>query len=258
MNEREDFEQLLQSDPVYKDRYWRDFYARFAESAPAFFNLGYCDDDGGSHCEALYAHMGRQIRPGDSVLELGCGGGGGAHLLAQRHPAASFVATDRCRAFLTRAKRSLRCDNLVYRVARAELLHFNQVFDVVLSIESSHCYARPDLFAGGVARALKPGGLFAWCDLRDSNVRVDEVNNLFTEAGLLRCWESDITDRVARAVDEASDERCQIIDQCFSSEADRQLVRKLWAVRGTPLHEALQERSVLYLEGRWRRPMASS
>lgn len=38
-------------------------------------------------------------------------------------------------------------------------------YDMVVNVESSHFYADPKKFVQEVARVLKPGGYFCWCDI---------------------------------------------------------------------------------------------
>ena len=70
-----------------------------------------------------------------------------------------------------------------FEVGDSESIPFeDEKFDVVLNVESSHCYGDMDQFMSEVTRVLKPGGHFLWCDLRPGNSR-EKTNTHFANSG---------------------------------------------------------------------------
>lgn len=111
--------------------------------------------------EAKLARMRQLLKPGQRVLELGCGSGGTARALA---PCVSqIVATDISTAMIAIAKKRQRDEgisNVSFRCARADEEHTGGPFDVVCAFSLLHLV--PDLEASleRIRAALKPGGLF--------------------------------------------------------------------------------------------------
>ena len=164
------------------------FYNELAEYLPSprliFLNYGIAEPD-----ESCYAW----IRPGDrihkyhlslvrrvldgvglegkSILEIGSGRGGNCYYLDRYTRARQIYGLDLCEAnvrFCLRAYpgtrvRFLRGDSQDLPLADASL-------DVVLNLESSHCYADFGRFLAEVWRVLKPGGVFAYADFWYLNI----------------------------------------------------------------------------------------
>jgi trans-aconitate methyltransferase len=93
-------------------------------------------------------------RPGERILDLGCGDGA----LTERLVAAgaSVVAVDASADMVAAA----RARGLDARVVNGEELAFRAEFDAVFSNAALHWMRRPDRVIAGVAGALKPGGRF--------------------------------------------------------------------------------------------------
>lgn len=96
-----------------------------------------------------------QPRPGERLLDLGCGNGTlTAELLRAGH---TVVGVDASAAQVA-AARALGVDA---RVVDGHALDFGPEFDAVLSNAALHWMREPDKVIDGVWRALKPGGRFA-------------------------------------------------------------------------------------------------
>lgn len=93
-------------------------------------------------------------RPGERILDLGCGDGALTQKLAAR--GAAVVAVDRSPEQVTAA----RARGLDARVADGAQLEFRSEFDAVFSNAALHWMREADAVIEGVFRALKPGGRF--------------------------------------------------------------------------------------------------
>lgn len=101
-----------------------------------------------------------------TVLELGSGRGGNCLYLARYTQAARICGVDRCAASVRLARRNCRAERIHLIVGDAERLPFGDAtVDVLLNIESAHCYAAFETFLAEVQRVLRPGGIFALADL---------------------------------------------------------------------------------------------
>lgn len=113
--------------------------------------------------EAAAAWRALGLKPGSRVLDLACGTGRHATLLARR--GAFVVGVDKTEAYLREARRNARgLSNCLFARGDMRRLPFDGEFDAALNLWTSFGYfAKPsdDLRAlKGVRRALKPGGLF--------------------------------------------------------------------------------------------------
>jgi O-methyltransferase len=106
-----------------------------------------------------------------AVLEVGCGRGGNCLYLSQCSPAARMVGVDLCGANLALARRNPDLSKVAFVAGDAQRLPLkDSSFDVVLNLESSHCYDRFDDFIGEVERVLRKSGVFCLADMWDVDV----------------------------------------------------------------------------------------
>jgi SAM-dependent methyltransferase len=166
-------------------------YESVAESIPQpellFFNYGFwqpsLDDSWMAPSDVRYRHHLNLVRhvlagvdlSGKAVLEIGCGRGGNCYYLSLYSEAARVVGVDVCAANLVLARRDSRLQRAEFLAGDAQRLPFaSSCFDVVLNLESSHCYDHFDCFVAEAARVLKDSGVFCFADLW--NVDVMEVD----------------------------------------------------------------------------------
>jgi SAM-dependent methyltransferase len=103
---------------------------------------------------------------GKDVLEVGSGRGGGASYVNRYLKPRKIVGADFSKHAIDLANARLGGNGLTYVEGDAEKLPFDAgSFDVVLNVESSHCYpSRPRFFAE-VNRVLRPGGVLSLVDM---------------------------------------------------------------------------------------------
>jgi SAM-dependent methyltransferase len=104
---------------------------------------------------------------GRDVLEVGSGRGGGAsYVMRTLHPR-SMTGVDFSSRAAAFCQRFYDVPGLRFRHGDAEKLPFDDAsFDVVINVESSHCYGSMPRFLSEVARVLRPGGHLLWADHR--------------------------------------------------------------------------------------------
>ncbi|MBV9489106.1 MAG: class I SAM-dependent methyltransferase [Verrucomicrobia bacterium] len=109
---------------------------------------------------------GRLSLSGCEALEIGSGRGGGAAYVARHFRPRRFVALDVSAEATALARRQHGEESTVEFVhGDAENLPFtNASFDVVINVESAHCYGSINRFLVGVHRVLRPGGRLALAD----------------------------------------------------------------------------------------------
>lgn len=198
---------------------------KYPTPAMTFMNLGYIGgaDEPAPVLEAsdeinrlsiqLYHHVGTQIKlAGREVLEVGSGRGGGASYIKRYLGPSSMVGMDLADKAVEFCRRMHQHDGLRYVQGDAERMPFDdQQFEVVINVESSHCYPALDAFFREVRRVLRPGGHFIYVDFMLSEV-LPERRKLLKQAGLEIVRERDISSNVLAALDASNDQRVALAE----------------------------------------------
>jgi SAM-dependent methyltransferase len=241
---------------------WRGWYqflaARYRDPRWTFMNYGYrtadasdppaprleAADEPDRACIQLYDVVARGAPiAGREVLEVGCGRGGGAAYVARALGPRRLVAVDLSpRAIALCQRRFAQADgraNLSFQPGDAERLPFGDgAFDVVLNVESSHCYGHFDRFLGEVRRVLRPDGHFVYADFRPRE-EVAGWRAALLAAGFAIAAERDLRPGVVAALDAEDAAKRSLIEEMI----DRPLLgifREFAALRGSTLNEAFR------------------
>jgi SAM-dependent methyltransferase len=238
---------------------WRAWYQFLAVRYPnprwTFMNYGYrapeavdarpplvleiADEDNRS-CIQLYDLVARAAPvAGRDLLEVGCGRGGGADYLARKLDPRRVVAVDLSPRAVALCRRRFAHPRLSFQVGDAERLPFaNASFDVVLNVESSHCYGHFDAFLSEVRRVLRPDGHFLYADFRP-RAELDGWRAELVAAGFTLRAERDLRPGVVAALDADEGEKRDLIAHLI----DRPLAGifgEFAALRGSELNAALR------------------
>jgi O-methyltransferase len=103
-----------------------------------------------------------------TVLDLSSGRGGNCHYLLRYSNARLVYGLDRCEPYVRFCRRTLPDAGL--RTICADALRLpmrDKSFDVVLNVQSSHCYGDFAAFLREAHRVLRPGGTLAYADAWD-------------------------------------------------------------------------------------------
>lgn len=194
---------------VYDERYWKglnrhlggDNYYNYLNHGyhPPYQNLfGYHKIF--KHQASLYLHLFDDIdTKNKSLLEVGCGRGGGINLLSQMFDFKNIDACDLSEANINHCQK--HADGIKFKVADAENLDYeNNQFDIIINVESSCYYKKPERFFSKVQKLLKPNGVFLYTDV------FEPQNILYVEQRLPLFFKNikkeDITHNVIQACDQ--------------------------------------------------------
>lgn len=172
----------------WRQSFWKFFYnlaSRHGAKSDEWscINYGFIPDDGkllalessskkekcGNTSIQLYHEVANAVPiEGMNIVEVGCGRGGGAAYVAQYLKPKTMTAIDLSTESISFANNTHKpkCPNLHFQTGDALNLPLPaDSYDVVLNVESSHCYPDFAQFMREVYRILKPGGHFVMCDL---------------------------------------------------------------------------------------------
>ncbi len=195
----------------------------------------------------LYHHVASAIDlRGSAVLEVGSGRGGGASFVQRTLGPATVVGLDISDTAVALCQTRHQVAGLSFQQGDAEALPFADAsFDVVLNVESSHCYGSLPRFLAEVKRVLKPGGHFLYADFRGESDVATWLGDI-AAAGFTELGRTDITARVLRALDADNHRRMQLLE--------RIIPRMLWpafhqfaAVPGSVINREFRAGRVSYL-----------
>lgn len=238
-------------------------YNRFASNNKTgtyvFLNYGYKDhttlslnkeDEPNRYFIQLYQRVVKDIDlKNKDIVEVGCGqGAGGVFLLQYKNPR-SYIGVDLSDKAIELCQRNSKFANSQWMQGRADALPIpDNSVDVVVNIESSHCYHSMDQFLSEVKRVLRPDGYMAFADLRHCS-KIDELDDSMKASGLNVLQRSDITPQVLDSLTHLSDRRKAHINATYSG-IWRQAVRDISAVKGSVTYNGFingQQKYLCYL-----------
>jgi ubiquinone/menaquinone biosynthesis C-methylase UbiE len=254
---------LTQLSPHLSLSMARWLYNKFASNNKSkkyvFLNYGYNDettlplnsqDEPNRYFIQLYHRVVKDIDLQDKdIVEVGCGqGAGGVFLLQYKNPH-SYIGIDLSEKAIELCQRNSKFVNAHWMQGRADALPIpDNSVDVVVNIESSHCYPSMEQFLSEVLRVLRPNGYMAFTDLRPFS-KVDELDKCIKASGLQVLQRCDITTQVLDSLTRLSDRRKAHINATYSV-IWRQAVRDISAVKGSVTYNSFingQQQYLCYL-----------
>lgn len=218
--------------------FYRALGCRVRSSRFQFMNYGFAEPDASydwlkardepdRHHLALVRHVLTGVElAGRKVLEIGCGRGGNCSYLARYTEAGAIFGVDLCHANVDLSRRNHRLGSgpggrVSFHVGDAQSVAFADAsLDVVLSLESSHCY--PDLkrFLAEVYRVLRPGGYFCFADLWNLDLMPwdwRQREEALQAAPFQVDFEEDVSQQVCRALADESNVQ-SLLEQAIEPE----------------------------------------
>jgi ubiquinone/menaquinone biosynthesis C-methylase UbiE len=199
-------------------RFYNYLASRDRDAKVTFMNFGFAlpessedaIDGGGTDPEvrrkALYWKVAGGIStPGwdwsqKEVLEVGSGRGGGADYLSTRLKPRSYQGIDLSSKAVRFCQERHSRKGLRFSQGNAEDLTFpDQSFDVVINLESSHCYPQMSKFLEEVSRVLRPHGYLLLADFRRKE-GMARLQGYLRDSGLVELSQEDITLNVLSAL----------------------------------------------------------
>lgn len=235
-------------------------------------NYGYADlrsDEHSPHVELddrerfalqLYRYVATLGSQGDTlagldVIEIGSGRGGGAAYIARTFKPKTLVALDFSQGATNLARAHHQTDmGPEYVQGDAENLAFEAAnFDVVLNVESAHCYSSFPRFLSEVHRVLRPGGEFLFAGF--ASVRNGALERMRGElaGGPLRLLKlNDITSNVVRALELDEERKLELLERRVKGPF-KTFARGAYAMEGTSMRRELESGQTVYVAAALRK-----
>lgn len=258
------FFELTKLSPQLKKNLWQWWYELLAQNYQKsdweFMNYGFADlqgelsplnlsqeDESNRYFIQLYQYVSSALPLAQkTVLEVGSGRGGGAHFLAKMYHPQKIIGVDLSAQNINLANQLYQRPNLAYVQGDSEKLPFeNDYFDLVINVESSHCYPAMAKFMEEVKRVLKIGGLFSWADLRPLS-EVESLEKCFNNCGLKKIKFNHITANVVRALELVNDGKEEAIKNNVPWFL-RQAFREFAGVKNGKIYDGFVQGEMVYL-----------
>jgi len=252
---------ILNLSPVSKRWFWKKWYDIFAERAPnaelKLMNYGYDsdamelslkkDDEQERYPIQLYHYVcsHADIR-NKNILEVGSGRGGGASYIARYLSPKSIKGIDISPNAINLCNKFYNQKNLSFTVGDSENIPFKEnSHDIVINVESSHCYGSMTNFLNEVNRVLIPGGMLLFCDFRSID-GINELYEYFNQSNLKFVNRFDITSNILRGLDKLSDYRKSNIQKRVPVLI-RNLFESYAGVKNTDIYNGFKDGEMLYV-----------
>jgi ubiquinone/menaquinone biosynthesis C-methylase UbiE len=227
---------------------------------PVFMNLGFAElDPQADSLELdptqepfrlfiqLYRHVLKPAKlEGSDVLEVGCGAGGGARFVMGHYHPRSLVGIDLVEANIAEALAQPPLPGLTFQLGDASALPFpDNSFDVVVNIESSHCYPSMPQFLNEVKRVLRPNGLFLFADHRPtsdewgSQRTIASLQDDLRETGMEILRDEDITPNINAASEMLNEGKQFVLSLSSIHGIERVHFEEIMHLRGSRNYENL-------------------
>ncbi len=250
--------------PAARRGLWRFWYQIVSRKYTAedfrYMNYGYAPldpaeprlqleaaDEKDRACIQLYDQVASTVPlAGKRVLEVGSGRGGGADYIARTHKPARMVGVDYSSTAVELCAKTYSTPNLQFKQGDAENLPLAEgEFDVVINVESSHCYGSMANFAAQVFRVLAPGGHFVWTDFR-TKAEIETAVNAVLGAGFTLVSRRVISPNVVEALEMVGEAKAKFI----AARVPRFLRSKFEQFAGSPgsiVHTQFKSGEGIYL-----------
>lgn len=203
--------------PAFRRWAWKRWYqhiAGYTVNSWSFMNYGYEPlasaterlelqevDEDDRFCIQLYHEVASAVDlAGMNVLEVGSGRGGGASYVARYLTPAAMTGVDFSAKAVAFCRSRHNVPRLNFVVGDAESLPFeDETMDVVVNVESSHCYGSMPAFLQQVHRVLTADGHFLFTDFRAAE-EIALLEDQLQSAGFIIAEQDNITANVVEAM----------------------------------------------------------
>lgn len=255
---------FLKISPRLKRAVWKKLYQYLAKKYPTeqwtYMNYGYHplsssvpiplkeEEEKDRYMIQLYHQVASAVDLKDKdVVEVGSGRGGGAsHIKRYLHPK-TVTGIDYSKNAIKFSKEHHLVEGLTFMHGDAENLPLaNESVDVIVNVESSHCYGSMKKFVEQVHRVLRPGGHFLFADLRTSE-EIAVLDKTFSDAGFDVLKKELISKEVVNAMDAFHEFKLAFFQKMVKGWL-RKPLNDFAGVKGSNIHTELSNGKMVYYQ----------
>jgi ubiquinone/menaquinone biosynthesis C-methylase UbiE len=186
---------------------------------------------------------------GRDVLEMGCGRGGGCWYISHYCAPRSVTGLDLSQRTIAHCSRRYAGASLSFRQGEAESMPFaDEAFDVVINVESLHCYLSMQRAISEVCRVLRASAHFVLADLRPAE-EIRALREQLCSAGLRLVRQEIVTANVFAALDYDHERKRALINEKIPANSCA-ISTIRGALRDSPIYQAIRERRAEYVSYR--------
>lgn len=253
---------FLKISPQLKRAVWKKLYEYLSKKYPTeewtYMNYGYesCnepieiplkeEEERDRYMIQLYHHVATAIDLVDKdVLEVGSGRGGGSSYIKRYLKPKTMIGIDYSKNAIKFCNKHHSVEGLTFIHGDAENLSLgNESVDVIVNVESSHCYGSMKKFVEQVNRVLRPGGYFLFADLRPSE-KIEELDKTFNDAGFEVLKKELISKEVVNAMDAFHEFKLEFFQNMVKGWLKKPL-NDFAGVKGSNIHKELSNGKMVY------------
>lgn len=180
------------------------------------------------------------------VLEVGSGRGGGSYYMKKYMGAKTVLGLEYLKQSVEISQKTFNITGLNFIEGDAECIPLeDQSIDVVVNIESSHCYPNIDNFFSEAQRVLRVGGHFCYADLTTPDQR-NEIDKKLSRLSMNIISKEDITPNIIESLRQDNARKVTLISDMSLSKLREDWWLNEWACVGTKLWNQLNQGSLVY------------
>ena len=185
------------------------------------------------------------VGKGKTVLDLCCGRGAGIAYLHKTYENRSSIGIDFSNRNIELCKKFQKSNSIKFTLADAEKLPLdNESVDVVICIESSHCFGNFKGVLNEVQRVLSKKGVFLLADFVGNSDKEDYESNFRDFLKLVD--KKDISENVLTALKLDTERRIKLIDRKVPFLMQR-LMYRVAGIEGSSIYNQIEAGDTLYL-----------
>jgi ubiquinone/menaquinone biosynthesis C-methylase UbiE len=248
--------------PLSRKFLWKCWYQFLASQNPqrewTFMNFGYeslplalgltlrPEDEPDRYCIQLYHHLVHDLDlSGKEVLEVGSGRGGGASYIQRYFKPKRMIGIDYSQKAVGFCSKRHQEPGLSFHKGDAEAIPLgDDQMDIILNLESSHCYGNAAAFFREVHRVIRPGGYFLYADFRDKT-KVDFWVEELKASGLKLIKQTDITKNVLTALDLDNERKIKLIEE-FVPKLLQKSFLDFAGIKGAAVYQLFKNGDLVY------------
>ncbi|OMJ88347.1 hypothetical protein SteCoe_9762 [Stentor coeruleus] len=252
---------LFKTKPI-KKYFWKFIYNKIASkydrSSWTCMNYGFSKPSGifiknntsEIYCLQLYHYITSGFLEykdwkGKSLVEVGSGRGGGLSYIAKVFSPVLALGIDISQTQVDLCNSFHKQTNIKFIQGDAENLPVKDFsIDVVVNIESSHCYPNINRFLSEIRRILKPGGWFLYADFANPKI-IQDIEIGVVETGMKILKKQDITENVLMSMDIENERKVnEVVNIPWPF---KQAYLEFSGVKDSVIYKEFQSRNIVYV-----------